>query len=105
MFALVSLNNPPPFLIFSTFIRFRFSSKAYGSNVAFRFVANLFSKKFKAVLILTGDHLNSSEEILYEVAIFKLLKMVIFFGSIDVESLLFTFASKELLILIPIPLE
>ena len=42
---------------------------------------------------------------LYAVEIFKLLKIVIFLGSEEVESLLFTFASRELLILIPIPLE
>ena len=66
---------------------------------------HLFSKKFKAVLILTGDHLNSSADILYDVEIFKLLKIVIFFGSKDEESLLFTLASRELFILIPIPLE
>ena len=50
-------------------------------------------------------YLNSSAEILYPVEIFKLLKIVIFLGSEEVESLLFTFASRELLILIPIPLE
>ena len=56
-------------------------------------------------LILTGLHCKESPAKLYDVEKFKLLRRVIFLGSVAVESLSFTLASKLFDNEIPIELE